>query len=280
MQDLLAFTGSGEWKISGAGENGAISPKAVVAHQQTRIGSRIQPISVNNSIILVQTSGTKVHTLGYNLDSDGYSGNELSVLSEHLLEHRLNREVYAMTYQQIPDSILWFSQMNGEMISCTYMPEHSLAGWARHTSNGVSRDLTCIPAASGSELWAVKDTRIDRMTARMEEANFSDVGVAFESSLQTLRLNLDAQGSMFSSKKLIPRLALQSLRSYRVRIAPATNTTRSKWRALGWTYSEEMTESEIMLDSGFEGGAAIRLWTIDATPCTILGISPMYTIGG
>jgi hypothetical protein len=70
MVDLLAFTASGEWKISGAGENGAISPKAVVAHQQTTIGSRnIQPIAVNNRVIMVQTHGTKVHALGYSLDS-------------------------------------------------------------------------------------------------------------------------------------------------------------------------------------------------------------------
>ena len=137
MDDLLVFTGSGEWKIAGSGENGAIAPDSVVAHLQTRIGSKaIQPIVVGNSVIFVQAQGTEVHTLGYNLQIDGYSGSNLSILSSHLFNRQtssgqVKNEIVSMAYQQTPLSILWFALSDGTMATCTYQPEHEVIGWAR-----------------------------------------------------------------------------------------------------------------------------------------------------
>ena len=77
LGDLMAFTTGGEWKIKGYGDSGAITPTALAAHQQTNIGTKnIQPLNAGGRIIIVQTQGQKVFSLGYDLNIDGYSGSE------------------------------------------------------------------------------------------------------------------------------------------------------------------------------------------------------------
>jgi hypothetical protein len=292
MTDLLAFTASGEWKISGAGENGAISPKAVVAHQQTTIGSRnIQPLAVNNRIIMVQTHGTEVHALGYNLDIDGYSGSEISILSSHLFEWKTSenaapegRDIVAMAYQQVPDSLLWFVLADGSMVTCTYQAEHEVIGWARQSS-GKAKTVACIPGDRRSELWAVIDRgdtkEIDVLASRTDELVFTDPGAAYESSVELLRINYDdnKNGSSFPAKKLIPRVSIYTVRSKEAWVAQGSNDARNKRRKITWNWSPHVSESNIQVDSGFERDATLQIWTEGAEPLTILAIAP-YVTGG
>jgi hypothetical protein len=284
MVDLLAFTASGEWKISGAGENGAISPKAVVAHQQTTIGSRnIQPIAVNNRVIMVQTHGTKVHALGYSLDIDSYAGSEISILSEHLF-HPETGKIVDMAYQQVPDSLLWFSIEDGTMVTCTYQPEHEVIGWARQTTSGNVTSLACIPGTSDSELWAAiqrnnSEWEIERLTPRKHEI-IIDGTQTYPSIVELLRINYDGgDGASFPSKKLISRISVYAVRSQEAWVTQGTNESLSKRRKIKWEYSGEMMESNIQIDSGFERAASVRIWLDSADPLTILAIAPYVTSG-
>jgi hypothetical protein len=290
MTDLLAFTNSGEWRISGAGENGAISPKAVVAHQQTTIGSRnIQPIAVNNRIIMIQTHGTEVHALGYNLEIDGYMGSEISILSSHLFEWKVSegaapkdRDIVAMAYQQVPDSILWFALADGSMVTCTYQVEHEVIGWARQTS-GEAKAVACIPGDRRSELWAAINRGslgIDRLSSRVDEMLFADAGAAYESSVELLRINYeDRDGASFPAKKLIPRVSIYTVRSVQAWVAQGSNDARNKRRKIRWDWSPYVSESNIQVDSGFERDANLQIWVEGAEPLTILAVAP-YMAGG
>ena len=292
LSDLLAFTMSGEWRIKGAGENGAISPSAVVAHEQDNIGSAaIQPLLVNGRPVMVQTQRAQVHVLNYVLDMDGYSGSDLSIASSHLFSWKTRedvppdgRRITAFTYQQIPDSILWFVLEDGTMATCTYQAEHEVVGWARQETAGTVGDIACVPSGGYSQIWAaVKRSGtwgIERLASREPEALFRDAGQSYESELETLRLNLDASGaSLFAEKKLISQLAVYAVRSKLVHITLATDANRNNWRRLKWEYSPSLSESEITLDSGFKKHAAVRIWTVDDSPLTIVALSPMFTVG-
>ncbi|MBQ7263558.1 MAG: hypothetical protein IJR14_07535, partial [Synergistaceae bacterium] len=202
-QDILAFTTAGEWKISGAGDAGAISPKAVVAHQQGDIGSRpIQPLRANGRVIFVQTGGTKVYSFGYELETDGYGGNELSILASHLFDWKTaegsaptGRDIIDISWQQIPDGLLWCALADGTAATCTYCPEHGVTGWARQETTGRIVGLATLPGERQTEQWAVVrrggQHRIERLARRMDEAVFTDCGNAYESWMKTLRLTWD-----------------------------------------------------------------------------------------
>ena len=289
--DLLAFTNGGEWKIAGAGDAGAISPKAVVAHQQGTIGSKsIQPVLAGGRVVFVQAHGTKVYALGYDLSADGYVGSELSILSGHLFDWKTaegsapaNREIVDFAWQQVPDGLLWFALSDGTGVACTYNPEHETVGWGRQeTPGGAFLGFACLPGDRQTELWAVvrrgSNYNVERLARRTDELTFSDVGTAFESVMQTLRVSLDGQdGSAFAAKKLIARLVVTAIRSKEAWAAPADDWQRR--RRLTWDYSAGIKDTDVQLDNGFANDAAIQIRT-SSGPLTIASISPVVTIGG
>lgn len=297
LSDLLVFTPSSEWKISGAGENGAISPKAVVAHQQTNVGSRsIQPMAVNGRAVFAQTHGTEVHALGYSLEADGYSGSEISILSGHLFEWKVRegaapsgREIVGMAYQQVPDSLLWFVLEDGTAAVCTYNPEHEVVGWSRQETAGRIGALACIPGNRHSELWAAvrrgSTWNIERLARRSDEAVFTDVGSPYESALETLRVTWEGrEGSTFPSKKLIARLVVSVIRSREAWAAPAPRRAVGgdpweKRRRIRWDWHPQLSDVDVQLDNGFSNDAAIQIRTSEG-PLTVVGISPVVTPGG
>lgn len=287
--DLLAFTNSEEWVIKGAGDAGAITPTALTAHQQTNIGSKdIQPILVNGHIIMVQSLGKKVFSLGYNLNTDGYSGSEISILSEHLLADG----IIDMAYQKIPDSLLWFVIANGDFVSCTYNPEHEVIGWANHVSRYPAKAIIAISGSIQTNIYMIMEQGdgahyIFRLTRRGEQ-NYIDIGdtsQGFESIVRTLRLNYsNEEGHAFSSKNLIPRVVISAQNSREAWVAPGNilNDT-DNWerrRKLTWEYSFYLSDAELQLDNGFDNYACLQVRNSGTNPLTIAAIIPQITAGG
>ena len=289
--DLLAFTNSGEWKIAGAGDAGAISPKAVVAHQQGTIGSKsIQPVLAGGRVVFVQTHGTKVYALAYDLSADGYVGSELSILSGHLFDWKTaegsaaaNRQIVDFAWQQVPDGLLWFALADGTAVTCTFNPEHETVGWSRQeTPGGGFLGFACLPGDRQTELWAVvrrgSNYNVERLARRADELSFTDVGTAFESAMQTLRVTLDGEGgSAFPAKKLISRLTVTAIRSREAWAAPGGDWERR--RKITWDYNAGVTDADVQMDNGFANDAAIQIRTSDG-PLTIASIAPLVTVGG
>ena len=286
--DLLAFTNAGEWKISGAGDAGAITPSALTAHQQTTIGAKdIQPILVDGKIIFVQTQGRKVFALGYDLNIDGYAGSEISILSEHLFT---NKNIIGMAYQKNPDSLLWFVLDDGSFISCTYKPEHEVIGWARHTSWYSLYHLVALAGTQQTEIIAVGGHHVSGWGEVIHLARFmprdgyslTDSGLSFESVIRTLRLTLTSEdGSIFTSKKFIPRVIVSAINSSEAWIAPGEMKDAEKnWerrRRITWDEVEYLTDADVQLDTGFSEYACVQLRSIDNKPLTIVAITPILT---
>ena len=289
-QDLFAFTESGEWRVRGAGDSGAISPTALTAHQQTNIGSKaIQPIIANGSIIFVQTQGQKVYTLGYDLNIDGYTGHELSIISEHLFD---GKEIKNMAYQQIPDSLLWFVLTDGNAAVCTYNPEHEIVGWSLQDLAGYAfKSVAAISGERQTELFVVPSSNytpvvyLFTINERKNDSTYKDLDNSYESSMRTLRLNLQDEGSStFANKKLIPRLIIHSLNTSEAWAAPgdysgeATNWERR--RHIQWQNNGHLSDADVQLDNGFAHDVCIQIRSVEGQALTITGISPVITQGG
>jgi hypothetical protein len=298
MTDILAFTSTGEWRISGAGENGALSPLAVVPHKQSDVGScSIQPIVVGSAAVMVQTMRTEVYSERYSFELDGYMGSNISILSGHLFEWKAGRSeapagrrVKRMAYQQIPDSLVWCVLEDGTAVTCTLQAEHEMIAWARQETDGVIGDVCCVPGETHTELWAAVRRaegagawKIERLARRAAEDVFLDAGnLPYESLIETLRINMESQnGSLMAGKKFIPRVTVFALRSGAVRVAPKSDRERARDRALDFgDDGGEMLEAEVVLDNGFEKNAGIQIWTDRNEPLTILAISPTVAVGG
>ncbi len=283
--DLLAFTNGGEWRVKGAGDAGAITPTALAAHQQTSIGTKeIQPIMAGGNMILVQSQGRKVYALGYDLNTDGYAGNEISIMSSHMFE---GKKIVDMAYQSEPDSLLWFVLNDGTCAVCTYNPEHEVIGWSRQVFREGVSGIAAMSGEEKTEIFAWNTSQSHRllcMKDRTLQAEYTDWGENFESRIRTLRLAGGGDdGSAFTSEKLIARLIVSVLRSSGAWAAPGDYSDAHSWdrrRRLEMDYTEYLIDEEIQLDNGFSTDACIQIRSMDDKPLTVAGITPVVTVGG
>jgi hypothetical protein len=108
----------------------------------------------------------------------------------------------------------------------------------------------------------------------LEEDSFS----ARPAVLETLSVNFNSEnGSILPNKKLIPRVFIYTLRSEHATVAPASAPHKRK--PIKWGWSSEMAVGEVMLDAGFEHGAALRIESAGDEPLTILAVVPMFASG-
>ena len=282
--DLLVFTHGGEWKIKGAGDAGAITPTALAAHQQTSIGTKdIQPVIAGGNVILVQAQGRKVYALGYDLNTDGYAGSEISIMSSHMFE---GKKIVDMAYQQEPDSLLWFVLDDGTCAVCTYNSEHEVIGWSRQIFGKKIAGTAAMTSEVKTEIfcWS-SDYALLYMKDRTAEAGYTDYDGNYESRIRTLRLAGNGEdGSAYTSEKLIARLIVSVLRSSGAWAAPGDYSDDGRnWerrRRIEMDYTEYVKDEEIQLDNGFSIDACIQIRSMDDKPLTIAGITPVITTGG
>ena len=187
--ELIIGTTGAEWKLSSGSQSDAVTPTNVKMSMQSRWGSHnALPQLIGNSIIFVGKGGSIIRDLQYNLEQDGYTGNNLTILASHLLK---DRSISEWAYQQVPDPLVWCVRDDGKMLTLTYAKEHDVWGWARHTTDGNFKSVCSVPNASGKdEVYVVVERTIggtakkyieyfkDRLTDDdIEQAWFVDSGL-------------------------------------------------------------------------------------------------------
>lgn len=292
LGDLVIFTTTDEWRISGSGENGAITPTSITAHRQaTDIGSsHIQPMLVGGAVIFVQTHRTQVHSIGFDLSTDGYTGGEISVFSSHLFEWRdsrngaaRSRRIKAAAWQKVPDRLIWFALDDGSAVTCTFQQDQQICAWARHETDGAITDVCSVPHPDGyDELWAVirrgSAWNVSYMRARAAERDYTDHGVAYESALRTMRVNWQAaEGSIYGAKKCVPRVSVFTVQSEGANVAPEGDRRRSVKLDAKW--DSKLHRAEVQVNGGYSEGSQIEIWTTKG-PLTITAIAPSAQSGG
>lgn len=178
---IVVLTSGGEWTIEGDAD-GVIKPTALNLHQQGFNGSStLEPIVVGNTAMFVQARGSIVRDLRYQLASDGYAGQDLTIFAGHLFA---GFTITDWAYQQMPGSVVWTVRSDGALLGLTYLPEHEVWGWHRHdTALGVFENVCSIPEGDEDSLYAVVRRTINGSTVRyIERLNtriVSDVADAF-----------------------------------------------------------------------------------------------------
>ncbi|MBT5781203.1 MAG: hypothetical protein HOI02_17475 [Rhodospirillaceae bacterium] len=200
LDDLIILTGGGEWKVNG-GEEAAITPSNVNVKPQSYRGSgNVPPLVIGSTALYVQKAGKLVRDLGYQLEKDGYGGNELSILAAHLFKETTIAE---WDYAQNPDSIVWCVLADGTAAAMTYLREHEVWAWTTHSTDGSYESVAVI--TEGNEdvpYFVVKRTInsiemrfIERLHTRIfstiEDAFFVDNGLSYDGSDATVISGLD-----------------------------------------------------------------------------------------
>ena len=192
---LLIGTGGAEWKLNAGSQSDAITPTSVLLRPQSQWGcSDIQPIQIGNTLLFTEGSKKTIRDLAYTLETDGYSGNDLTVLANHLFK---NTTIKEWAYEKDPDSIIWCVMADGSLTGLTYFKEHKVWGWHKHSTNGTFESVSSITTAAGiDEAWFITNRTINGTTRRYVEmmkdglpttniadAYFVDSGLTYDTDL-------------------------------------------------------------------------------------------------
>lgn len=151
---LAIGTEGEEWYLTG-GDGAGISPNSLSFQPQTRYGTQagLDPARANASLLFVQRGGTVVRDLGYSYAADRYEAQDLTLLSRHVFR---GNPIVDWCWQGSPHNILWCVQKNGKLAALTYMPEHEVAAWHRHETDGAVMSCATLDDTDGvSRLWLV-----------------------------------------------------------------------------------------------------------------------------
>ena len=137
---LIMLTSGGAWQVSGVG--GVLSPSTIQAVPQAYNGCNdMEPLTINYQILYVQQKGTVVRDLSYSFYTNIYTGADISVLSNHLFS---GHSLVEWTYAEEPFKIVWAVRDDGALLSLTYLKEQEVAGWAKHTTDGLFKSISSI----------------------------------------------------------------------------------------------------------------------------------------
>lgn len=163
---LVIFTSSGEWTVGGDAA-GVIKPGEINPKQQTYNGSStLPPIVAGGNALYVQSRGSVVRDLGFDYQSDGYRGNDLTIFSTHLFD---GFTLADWTYQQIPHSVIWGVRSDGVLLGCTYVREQQILAWHRHDLGGVVENVCAIPEGDEDAVYLVVRRTVNARTVRYIE---------------------------------------------------------------------------------------------------------------
>jgi len=180
LENLLVFTSGSIWKVSGP-FNGILTPTSIDARRQgTRGCSELDPIVVGDTVLFVQEKGARVRDLNYVFDSDSYTGNDLSVFSEHLLK---GYSIVDWCFSEEPYSVLWLVRSDGALLSLSYLREQQVYGWCRHDTQGEFESVASISEGDEDAVYAVIKRNVGgedvRYVERLHERGFDDIKDAF-----------------------------------------------------------------------------------------------------
>lgn len=176
---LIALTAKGAWQIAAGGGGVAatapITPINATATPQAYNGaSELQPLVVNTDIIYVQSKGSIVRDLSYNIYANIYTGTDISVLSNHLF---FSYTIPQWAYAEEPFKIIWAIRNDGILLSLTYMKEQEIYGWARHDTLGLFKSVASVTEGTVDAVYVIVQRQIGAnlvyMIERMADRSFT-----------------------------------------------------------------------------------------------------------
>lgn len=131
MRQLFIGTLGAEFKIGQMNE--VLTPSKASSEEVSQYGSTtIKPCKYANELIYVQQAGRKVRTMYYDLSTDAYNSQDLSLFGEHLTFGG----IAGMSQQVEPFSTLWVWLKTGELRAVSYEKSQEVCAWGRINLGG------------------------------------------------------------------------------------------------------------------------------------------------
>ena len=169
---LVVFTDSGNFIHN----NDTFTPNsATFLKQGSTGGANVKPVIVRDNIIYVHPMKQAISDSAYNFETDGYAGQDITILANHLFE---NKKIKELAYQQEPYSIIWVLQEEGTVLACTYLRQQQVIAWTPMDFGGKVISIGVLSDGSNQELYLAvqrkNGTFVEKMPTRLPVADPKD----------------------------------------------------------------------------------------------------------
>lgn len=188
LDSLLVLTSGGEWLLSGPDD--VLTPSTMSTKQQGYGGcSHLPPIVSGISAVYLQDDNATIQDLAYSLQADGFDGEELSTLANHLFA---GREIVDLAYARRPNTVIWMVRDDGALVGLTYMKTQQVVGWHWHDTDGAFESVCAIREGNEDAVYAIVRRTVNGGSARyverfanrrfdtIEDAFFVDCGLTYD----------------------------------------------------------------------------------------------------
>lgn len=183
--DLIVLTSGSEWRVN-SGADSAFSAATLKQKPQSSWGaSHLRPQIFGNVILYVPEDRYRVRSLGYSLQSDAYTGSDMTILSNHIFERY---GIVDWAASRSPDPIVYLVREDGWLACMTFQPEQEVNGWTRWQTKGKFETVGVLPANPNEDdredrVYFVVKRRVNSKTVRyierLHRRRFDDVRDAY-----------------------------------------------------------------------------------------------------
>ena len=167
QRELFVGTASVEGILLTRKQDEAQSPEnlPIVRWNESMGSAHRAALPMRDSLMCLQRGRTTINMLSYSLERDGYTGEEVSLLCNHLFASGVQQ----MAHLREPYTGAYTVNTDGTMCHMVYEPKLQVTGWCKFTTQGGNfESVATLPSATSDEdeVWVSVEREIDGTTRR------------------------------------------------------------------------------------------------------------------
>lgn len=163
---LAVGTTAAEITVDSGNSAASITPTQIQQQPRGSKGSlHQQPISLDDELIYIHKSRTKIQSFKFDYNIDNYISEDLTFLAEHLPKPGVKE----LCYVQDPDRNIFAVLDDGSMLVCTYIKEQQVNAWCKYTTQGAFESVNYITDSSGDQVYVIVKRTVNGVTKRYVE---------------------------------------------------------------------------------------------------------------
>lgn len=146
QNDLIVFTGGGEWRVS-SGQDSAFSAETIKQKSQSKWGSsHLAPQQVGKAILFVRENESELRSLGYDYKEDGYVSSNMNLLASHMFE---KHKIVDYALIQSPQPLAICVRADGKAAVMAFDQEQNVIAWNVWDTDGTFESVGVCRALPG-----------------------------------------------------------------------------------------------------------------------------------
>jgi hypothetical protein len=128
--------------------------------------------SSKGTIYFVHSTRTEIRALAYDIQQDGLTSKNLTILGRHLFDPKEGGSPIkqaAIAYAEKRDSVIYLLREDGQLVAFTIYEQEQVTAFTRLITDGAFESVAVIPKGSYNQVWVIVRRAVNGVTKRFIE---------------------------------------------------------------------------------------------------------------